>query len=178
MKPSTPIRQLRQTLVQARQAGDARLLAEVEDGLRRLADEGYRCCLLDYERREATYYVRLVGYHKGRLKAELEFPINPRLKDVQLLPLSHLADYDEVEKGPRIEGIFRDVAPFIHHKKALLELLPPPTLLPDPNRPKRPRRQRRRGLREKKVWWYVGGVFLLMVLAHLIVARLGPHELL
>ena len=177
MYESSPIRRLRETLVRARQDRDAQLLSEVEDGLRWLSSQGYRCCLLDYERRKPAYYVKLLDYANGRLKAQLEYPINPRLKEIQLLPLSHLADYGEVEgAAPQVERIFRGVAPYIHQKKASLEGLPPGGLLPPPT-PQNPARQRRRR-REKKVWWYVGGVFLLVVLAHLLAGRLGPYELL
>ena len=177
MYEPSPIRRLRETLVQARQDRDPQLLAEVEDGLRWLSSQGYRCCLLDYERRQPAYYVKLLGYANGRLKAQLEYPINPRLKEIQLLPLSHLADYGEVEgTAPQVERIFRRVAPYIQRKKAVLEGLPPGGLLP-PRASQHiagPRGRRR----EKKMWWYLGGVFLLVVLAHLLATRLAPYELL
>ncbi len=39
--------------------------------------------------------VRLIGFEKNRIRAELEFPIEPGLRTVQQVPLSHLVEYDE-----------------------------------------------------------------------------------
>lgn len=118
--PSTSIKWLRERLVQARCEKDLSLLEQVEEGLRALGECGYRCCLLDYERCEVAYYVRLLGYEQGRVRAEIEYPIRPGLSAVQLLPLSHLADYVEANTWEEIHRIYTAIAPFIHQKAAPL----------------------------------------------------------
>lgn len=118
---STSIRWLREQLIEARCAKDLKLLEQVEDGLRALGECRYRCCLLDYERCEAAYYVRLLGYEQGRVKAEIEYPINPGLSPVQLLPLSHLADYQEAKSWDEVRRIYTAIAPYIHQKAVPLE---------------------------------------------------------
>jgi hypothetical protein len=119
--PSTSIKLLRERLVQARRAKDLVLLEQVEEGLHALGECRYRCCLLDYERCEAAYYVRLLGYEQGRVRAEIEYPINPRLNQVQLLPLSHLADYHEARSWDEVRRIYTAIAPYIHQKAVALE---------------------------------------------------------
>jgi hypothetical protein len=119
--PSTSIKLLRERLVQARRAKDLKLLEQVEEGLHALGECRYRCCLLDYERCEAAYYVRLLGYEQGRVRAEIEYPINPRLNQVQLLPLSHLADYHEARSWDEVRRIYTAIAPYIHQKAVALE---------------------------------------------------------
>lgn len=170
------IKRLRERLLEARQKRDRGMLAEVEDGLRQLTAQGYRCCLLDYERGEPCYYVRLTGYEAGRVQAELEFPIAADVAPVQQLPLSHLADYSEVESGVPVEGIYRTVEPFIHNKRPALKRGPVPGLLTTPEG--RPRMSSpARSFAERRVLWYVGGACLLVALAHL-VARIASQPLL
>lgn len=118
--PTTSIKWLREQLVRARREKNLAALEQVEEGLRALGECGYRCCLLDYERGEVACYVRLLGYEQGRVKAELEYPIRPGLSQVQLLPLSHLADYAEAGSREEIHRIHTAIAPFIHHKTAPL----------------------------------------------------------
>ncbi len=119
--PSTSIKWLREQLIQARRAKDFKLLEQVEEGLHALGECRYRCCLLDYERCEAAYYVRLLGYEQGRVRAEIEYPINPGLSIVQLLPLSHLADYHEAKSWDEVHRIYTAIAPYIHQKAVALE---------------------------------------------------------
>lgn len=119
--PSTSIRWLREQLIEARRAKDLSLLEQVEEGLHALGECRYRCCLLDYERCETAYYVRLLGYEQGRVRAEIEYPINPGLNPVQLLPLSHLADYHEARSWDDVRRIYAGIAPFIHQKAVPLE---------------------------------------------------------
>lgn len=119
--PSTSIKWLREQLIQARCAKDLKLLEQVEEGLRALGQCRYRCCLLDYERCEAAYYVRLMGYEQGRVRAEIEYPINPGLSVRQLLPLSHLADYYEAKSWDEVRRIYTAIAPYIHQKAVPLE---------------------------------------------------------
>jgi hypothetical protein len=115
------VKQLREQLIKARRDGNVELLDEVEAGLRDLGNRGYRCCLLDYEEHRASFYVRLLGYEKGRVEAELEFPIKPEMNVRQWLPLSHLADYNEAENPLNIQRIYSSVAPFIQHKSPPLQ---------------------------------------------------------
>jgi hypothetical protein len=181
-KPGRDIRWLRERLVEARVRRSRVILEEVEAGLRRLAEARYRCCLLDFERCEPVYYVRLMGYEKGRVRAELEYPVKPGLRALQWLPLSHLADYGEVQSREHILRIYAGLAPFIRRAATPLEkrrprLLPVPrpggtALSPDSVRLGRGRRPRAR------VWWYVGGVILLMSLGVLLAMQLGNHYLL
>ncbi len=119
--PASSIRWLREQLVQARRAKDLKLLEQVEEGLHALGECRYRCCLLDYERCETAYYVRLLGYEQGRVRAEIEYPISPGLNPVQLLPLSHLADYHEARSWDDVRRIYAAIAPFIHQKAVPLE---------------------------------------------------------
>ncbi len=127
--PSTSIKWLRERLVQARREKNLAALEQVEEGLRALGECGYRCCLLDYERGEVACYVRLLGYEKGRVKAEIEYPIRPGWSEVQLLPLSHLADYAEARGREEIHRIYAAIGPFIHQRTAPLSRAarrPPP----------------------------------------------------
>ena len=118
---TTSIRSLRQTLLEAKRQGGSRLLAEITCGLRELADSRYRCCLVDFESCRPAFYVRVLDFEGSRIKVELEFPIEPRLRTVQWLPLSHLADYDEVEDLESIRKIFRDVSPYLKTRTTKLK---------------------------------------------------------
>ena len=99
------IRSLRDGLVQARRQRSLQLLDEVVRGVHDLAGEKYRYCLLDYNSFRTAYYVRVLGFENARIKAELEFPIEPNVSVIQWLPLSHLADYEEVGVAKRKSGV-------------------------------------------------------------------------
>ena len=116
------IRSLRDGLVQARRQRSLQLLDEVVRGVHDLAGEKYRCCLLDYNSFRTAYYVRVLGFENARIKAELEFPIEPNVSVIQWLPLSHLADYEEVGAGEeKIRRIYDDVSPYVRRRTADLE---------------------------------------------------------
>ena len=116
------IRSLRDGLVQARRQKSLRLLDEVVRGVHDLAGEKYRCCLLDYNSFSTAFYVRVLGFENARVKAELEFPIEPTVSVIQWLPLSHLADYEEVGAGEeKIRRIYDDVSPYVRRRTADLE---------------------------------------------------------
>jgi hypothetical protein len=170
------ISRLRQRLLRARIDHDLAMLVQVEEELRQLATAGYRCCLVDYEDCRPTFYVRVIGYEKARVKVELEYPIEPRLDNVQWLPLSHLADYDEAENSQRLQDVYSGLAPFIHNKS--MQLQKPAgdrgfQLLPSANGSadgqagtigsvvRRPQRSSSRPRR----WVLVSGVLLLMSLS-------------
>lgn len=114
------IRSIRQRLIRARRAGEVALLAEVTDGLAELGRRGYRCCLVDYESCRPAFYVRLLGFEPPRIRAELEFPIEPHLEAVQLVPLSHLVDYDEAADPGALRRIYDDLGEYLHHRRAPL----------------------------------------------------------
>ena len=170
---------LRQRLLRARIDHDLAMLVQVEEELRRLAADGYRCCLVDYEDCRPAFYVRVIGYEKARVKVELEYPIEPRFDTVQWLPLSHLADYDEAESSDRLHDVYSGLAPFIHNKSMQLQkpaAEPVFRLLPSADtgravpaapvrRPKRQPRQRR--------WAFVCGVLVLMSLSWLAGMQMG-----
>ena len=183
-KHATSIQGLRQRLVQARIEHNLGMLVELEEGLRELATSGYRCCLLDYEHYQASYYVRLLGYEKGRIKVELEYPIEPKVCMVQWLPLSHLADYDEVQSREKIHRIYAGLAPFIHRKTMKLERARQNgqglMLLPGPDQGKAAEGYStiQRRLAVKRRWWYVGGFLLLVSLAFFVARHLDRFYLL
>ena len=74
---------LRQRLLRVRINHDLVILVQVEEELRRLAADGYRCCLVDDEDYRPAFYGRVIGYEK----VELEYPIEPRFENDQWLPL-------------------------------------------------------------------------------------------
>ncbi|MEE2657404.1 MAG: hypothetical protein VX733_02795 [Candidatus Latescibacterota bacterium] len=115
------IRPLRERLLEARRGNRRELVGEIVDGVHRLAGDGYRCCLVDYDRCRTEFFVRLLGFENDRIKAEFEFPLDPEVPAVQLVPLSHLADYDEVRDPYRIREIYEDMGEFIKRKKARIE---------------------------------------------------------
>lgn len=118
------IRDLRQRLVDARRHNDCAALPGLLHGLRQLAGRGYRCCLADFDSFRPAYYVRVVGFERSRLKAEIEFPIEPQLRPVQWVPLSHLVDYDEADPV-RIRTIYQDMADYVHQRRPPLASQPP-----------------------------------------------------
>ena len=114
------IRELRQQLIRARQECDPDLLQYVLDGVSSLAGDGYRCCLVDYSACKPAAYVRVVGFEQSRVRAQLEFPIDPGLRTEQLLPLSHLADYEEAANSDSIKRIYDGVSAYVHQPEAEL----------------------------------------------------------
>ena len=118
MSEDVNIRALRERLVEARTRGDVSVVVEVADSVRLLAENQYRCCLVDYESCRPAFYVRVLGFENGRIKAALEFPIEPRLRAVQWIPLSHLADCQEAENEARVREIYAEMASYVHHKTA------------------------------------------------------------
>jgi len=168
----TTIGALRAQLVQARRQRSLALLHQVEDGLLYLGRQGYRCCLVDYASRRPRYYVRLLGYANARVKVQIEFPIAVDLQPVQWLPLSHLADYDEVDAPYKIERIYGQVADYIQRRDAPLVSLRRVRALPAKCV------QRERVIApppvSRSMWWYVGRLFLLsLVICGLIALRIG-----
>ena len=110
------IAHLRGQLLQARRHNDHALLGEVEEGLYNLVGRRYRCCLIDYEKCAPIAYVRLIRYDHPRIKVQVEYPIQVDLAKVQWVPLSHLADYDEVESAVEIQRIYAGLADYIRKK--------------------------------------------------------------
>ena len=177
---ATSIRSLRQSLVQAKRHSSPQLLEEIVHGLRDLGQSGYRCCLLDFESCRPAFYVRVLGFERSRIKVELEFPIEPRLRSVQWLPLSHLADYDEVEDVEGVRRIYEDVSPYVRERTANLQLMRgrrarhgangrPPRNRSSSGR-RRPRFRGRRRPASHVLWWCVAGLLLTMSLAVFVTA--------
>jgi len=171
------IRDIRQRLVEARRQGRAALLDEVTRGLAELGQQRYRCCLVDYESCRPTFYVRLLGYERLRVRAELEFPIEPHLEAIQLVPLSHLVDYEEAEDPGALRGIYEGLAEYLHHRTAPLSRASSAAAAPragtaGQRRPGRAAKRRRRSARGAArrprvikrvllaagVWWGIAGV--------------------
>ena len=184
----TNIRELRQQLIRARRECDPDLLQHVLEGVSHLAGDGYRCCLVDYAACEPAAYVRVVGFENARVKAQLEFPIDPGLNAEQWLPLSHLVDYEEASDAESIRRIYDGVSPYVHHLEAelaeesTLTVMAAPSAPPadgcgndrggeepaSPVRPQRRSRRRRAAPPSHRLWWLVAG--LLMVLSLSILA--------
>lgn len=175
---ATSIRSLRRTLVEARRSGGSRGLEEITRGLRDLADSRYRCCLVDFQSCRPAFYVRVLGFEGARIKAELEFPIEPRLRTVQWLPLSHLADYDEAEDVESIREIYRDVSPYLKARTTNLKRRKASTGRAGRLRANgngrlsrtvarssgdRRRNRQRRGAASRALWWCVAGLLLTML---------------
>ncbi len=159
----TTVKVLREQLVNARQVRDLGLLRDVEEGLRQLCAVGYRCCLVDFDSCRLRYYVRLLGYEQARVKAQIEFPISQDVAPVQWLPLSHLADYGEAENAQSIRRIYEGMAHYIQHKSPTLQVGTLALSRPRRQPPKRPQRRT-----QNRVWFYLGGLVALAVLASLI----------
>lgn len=166
------IRFLRTQLVEARRRRSLSLLHQVEEGLVYLGHKGYRCCLLDYEQGAARYYVRLLGYANARVKAQIEFPIAPDLEPVQWLPLSHLADFDEVDAPYKVDRIYEGLSGLIQRRQVPLSALP--RALPRARRPSRPWQLDKDEESTRSMWWYVGSAFIVfMAIGGLIALRMG-----
>jgi len=154
--PSGRIRRLRQQLVTARQHGRPELVEEIVAGLRELGGRGYRCCLVDYEHFRPACYVRVLGFEQDRIKAQIEFPIQPGLRSVQWLPLSHLADYDETTPDG-LRHIYDELGPYLKRREPSLRRQRP---RPCGGPAARLRRHQRRSVSASalSVWWGVAGV--------------------
>ena len=169
------IRWLRGQLIQARQLRDMALLREIEEGLVYLGHCQYRCCLVDYSRETVSYYVRLLGYDQARVKVQIEFPIAPEIDSIQWVPLSHLADYSEVDEPGQIQRMRNEVGAFIQ-RDAVVLARSSPLLLRRGGRLKRGCRMRRSASGNQRflqlLWWYLGGALIASCLmAALIAAR-------
>lgn len=166
------IRQLRNRLIEARRRHSIPILREVEDGLLYLGNRGYRCCLVDYESEGVRYYVRLLGYSNARVKVQIEFPIAPDLRPVQWVPLSHLADYDEVGDPYVMHRLHEEVAEFIHQPQ--VPLARTVAQLPAHRRSAARRSLRRETATANSLWWYAGSAFALcLAFGWFIALRLG-----
>ena len=182
----TNIRELRQQLIRARRECDPDLLQHVLEGVSHLAGDGYRCCLVDYAACEPAAYVRVVGFENARVKAQLEFPIDPGLNAEQWLPLSHLVDYEEASDAESIRRIYDGVSPYVHHPEAelaeasTLTVTAAPSVPPEPGsgkrdrgveepaspvRPQRRSRRRRAAPPSHRLWWLVAGLLMALSLS-------------
>jgi hypothetical protein len=120
--PETPthaIHDLRERLLAARNTNNRGALPGLIDAVQLLGRSGYRCCLADFDHFRTAFYVRVLGYEKRRVAAELEFPIKPELSCVQHVPLSHLIDYDEADPQ-KIRSIYHRLSLYLHHRQARL----------------------------------------------------------
>ena len=154
------IRRLRGQLIQARKLRDVALLREIEEELVYLGCCQYRCCLIDYSRESVSYYVRLLGYDQARVKVQIEFPIAPELCSIQWVPLSHLADYNEVANLSHMRSLRDEVGSFIRCDSVVLARSTP--LLPrqvgrSQKRGFRRRRSAADSRRLKWLLWCLGG---------------------
>ncbi len=113
------IHDLRERLLTARCVNDPTALPDLIDGVRDLGRNRYRCCLVDFDQCRPVFYVRVLGYEKTRVAAELEFPIVPQWSRIQYLPLSHLIDYDEADPQC-IRSICDRLEPYLHQRQARL----------------------------------------------------------
>ena len=177
------IRELRQQLIRARRECDPDLLQHVLEGVSSLAGDGYRCCLVDYSACEPAAYVRVVGFENARVKAQLEFPIDPGLNAEQWLPLSHLVDYEEAADAESIRRIYDGVSPYVHHPGAELAEASPPAApattgkggnhhhhrrgeaRPAAHAGQRRSRRKRPVPRSHIAWWLFAGLLMAMSLA-------------
>ncbi len=152
------IRRLRQQLVEARRERRREIVDEIVDGVKELGGRGYRCCLVDYERFRMACYVRVIGFEHDRIKAEVEFPIRPGLRPVQWLPLSHLAEYDEIEPDC-LRRIYEDLGVYLKRRDAaLLRQRPRPCGGPALLAGEGVRRRVAQSVEPMTVWWGVAGV--------------------
>jgi len=167
----TTVKALRDQLLTAREERDLGKLRDVEDGLRQLGKVGYRCCLVDFDHCRMRYYVRLLGYEQARVKAQIEFPIAMDVDAVQWLPLSHLADYEEVENTYSIRRMYEGMARHIQQKSPKLQVGAGRLGLNPPQRHRSTKSVEQRS--PNRVWIYLGGIVLLLAVAGLIALRLG-----
>lgn len=167
----TTVKALRDQLLTARQERDLGKLRDVEDGLRQLGKVGYRCCLVDFDRCRLRYYIRLLGYEQARIKAQIEFPLAMDVDSVQWLPLSHLADYEEVENSYGIRRIYESMARYIQQKSPKLQIGAGRLGLNPPRRPRIAKSVEQKS--PNRSWLYLGGAVLLLAVAGLIALRLG-----
>lgn len=163
------IRELRERLVAARRRNDRAALPGLVDGLASLAGRGYRCCLVDFDACRPAYYVRVVGFEDARLTAELEFPIDPRVRAVQRLPLSHLVEYDEAVPS-RIRSIYASMAPFLHDRRPRLAPAPTAARLDHDTHDRRPVRPAPGGPGATALWWTIAVLLFACSLLLLLLA--------
>ena len=157
------ISRLRRRLILARQLRDMVLLREVEEALVYLGQCQYRCCLVDYSRESATYYVRLLGYEQARVRVQIEYPIAPELESIQWVPLSHLADYSEVADPGGLQHMREEIGAFIRRDAVTLARSRP--MLSSGRRPSSMHGYQRRNFsvgnhHAQWGWWYFGGAIL------------------
>ena len=145
------IHDLRERLLEARRTSDRDALPGLIDDVEALAHRGYRCCLVDFDDFRPAYYVRVLGFDEARVEAELEFPIEPGLRSVQRLPLSHLVDYDEVRQ-----------------RRARLRSAPPPRH-PGLVELSKPLRINRVHPSSMVAWWAAAGLLFISSLAFFVV---------
>lgn len=169
------IRQLRGQLILARKLRDVDLLREVEEALVYLGHCRYRCCLVDYSREAVSYYVRLLGYDRARVKVQIEFPIAPEFESIQWVPLSHLADYSEVADPDQLRRMRNEVGAFIQ-RDAVVLARSSPLLLRRGGRPLRRGRRTRRSAADNQgrlqwlLWYLVGTLIASFLMAALMAA--------
>lgn len=165
----TTVKELRDQLLAARQERDLSMLRNVEDGLRQLGKVGYRCCLVDFDHCRLRYYVRLLGYEQARVKVQIEFPIALDVDPVQWLPLSHLADYEEVENTYSIRRIYEGMAHYIQQKSPTLQRGAVRLGLKSPRRVKAERVEARPG----RGWFYFASAMVLVIVGGLVLLQMG-----
>lgn len=165
--PEAPgaIAALRQRLLEARRSGDRDAVASLIQDVETLARHGYRCCLVDFEHEKPDYYVRLRGFQSSRVEAELEFPIDPGVQPVQLVPLSHLVDYEEAQPE-HIRSIYQQLSPYLHCRRARLTNDAPGRAAQTVARSEH---RRERAARSMVIWWTLAGLLFMLSLAALII---------
>jgi hypothetical protein len=162
------IHDLRERLLEARRSSDHDALPGLIDDVEALARRGYRCCLVDFDSFRPAYYVRVIGFEEARVEAELEFPIEPGLRSVQRLPLSHLVDYDEADPQ-NIRSIYQRLSPYLRQRRARLRPASPPRRHDSVDLPMRllPKRAQPSSM---LAWWAVGGLLFVSSLVVFVVA--------
>lgn len=161
------IHDLRERLLEARRTSDRDALPGLIDDVEALARRGYRCCLVDFDDFRPAYYVRVLGFDEARVEAELEFPIEPGLRSVQRLPLSHLVDYDEADPQ-NIRSIFHRLSPYVRQRRARLRSAPP-SCHPDLVELPKPLRINRVHPSSMVAWWAAAGLLFISSLAFFVV---------
>jgi hypothetical protein len=164
------IRDIRERLLQARRTRDSSALPGLIEDVEVLARRGYRCCLVDFDDCRPTYYVRVVGFENARVTAEVEFPIEPEISPLQLVPLTHLVDYDEAAPQ-EIRSIYDRLSPFLHKPNA--QLLSAPQRTPDEVRQDvvRPVTVRKRqDSASMTLWWTLASLLFVASLVVFVVA--------
>jgi hypothetical protein len=162
------IHDLRERLLEARRSSDHDALPGLIDDVEALARRGYRCCLVDFDKFRPAYYVRVIGFEEARVEAELEFPIEPGLRSVQRLPLSHLVDYDEADPQ-NIRSIYQRLSPYVRQRRARLRPASRPRHHDSVDLPMRLRAKRGQPS-SMLAWWAVAGLLFVSSLVVFVVA--------